>query len=157
HSSQCRRTILGCRRPHSRRSPLSTNLELAALEQICHDPPAISSQDGNVCYLNAEKPMARIAIENYRPPTTATDAQYRHLETGDILFFPKSPWPLSAEDRTFLLGQKQVGTSIHKNVSYRPAQDCLTGIDQHDSAARKRTHEIMRSFSERSVEFMRTF
>jgi hypothetical protein len=101
--------------------------------------------------------MPRISIENYRPRTAATDEQYRHLETGDILYFPKTPFELSLDDRKFLLGQKQVGSSIHKNISYRPAQDCLTGVDQEDAASRKKMHQIMRSFSERAVSFMSTF
>ena len=72
--------------------------------------------------------MARIAIENYSPGTPATDAQFRSLETGDILYFPAIPFNFPLADRQFLLGQKQTGGTLHKNVSYRPAQDRLTGI-----------------------------
>lgn len=101
--------------------------------------------------------MPRITIENYRPRTAATDEQYRHLETGDILYFPKTPIELSADDRKFLLGQRQVGGTIHKNISYRPAQDCLTGVDQGDADAHDKMHRIMRVFSERAVSFMGAF
>jgi hypothetical protein len=98
--------------------------------------------------------MARIAIENYRPGTAATHDQCRCLETGDILFFPTVPFDFPLDDREFLLGQRQVGGQLHKNVSYRPAQDRLTGIDPDDEAARSRVHAIMQSFSQRAVAFM---
>src|ERR1700722_20905129 len=98
--------------------------------------------------------MARIAIENYRSGTAATHDQSRCLETGDILYFPSVPFDFPVDDREFLLGQKQVGGQLHKNVSYRPAQDRLTGIDRNDEAARSRVHAIMQSFSRNAVSFM---
>ena len=93
--------------------------------------------------------MARIAIENYRPGTAATDEQCRCLETGDILFFPAIPFdfPVGRPANSCWASGKSAG-QLHKNVSYRPAQDRLTGIDQGDEAARSRVHAIMQAFSQ---------
>lgn len=98
--------------------------------------------------------MARITFDNYAPGTPATDVQCRQLETGDILYFPTIPFEFPAADQQFLLGQKQTAGQLHKNVSYRPAQDRLTGIDAADEAARKCVHGIMQAFSKRAVAFM---
>jgi hypothetical protein len=98
--------------------------------------------------------MARIAIENYASGTPATDEQCRRLETGDILYFPAIPFSFPAADQQFLLGQRQTAGTLHKNVSYRPAQDRLTGIDQGDETARKHVHAIMQAFSRSAVSFM---
>ncbi len=52
--------------------------------------------------------------------------------------------------------QKQVDASYHKNVSYRPLEDRLKGVDQDDPAQRERVHEIMRGYSQRAIAFMST-
>jgi hypothetical protein len=102
----------------------------------------------------AEADMARITFDNYAPGTPATDVQCRQLETGDILYFPTIPFEFPAADQQFLLGQKQAAGHLHKNVSYRPAQDRLTGIDASDEASRKCVHGIMQAFSQSAVAFM---
>jgi hypothetical protein len=89
--------------------------------------------------------------------TAASEPEYRGLEAGDILFFPTSPPLLSEPDRAFLVTQKQVDASYHKNVSYRPREDRLKGVDQDDGAQRERVHAIMRDYSQRAVSFMATF
>ena len=52
----------------------------------------------------------------------------RMLERGDILFFPEPPFHFAAEDREFLLSQQWAALRMHKNVSYRPADDVLRGV-----------------------------
>ncbi|HEV8129747.1 MAG TPA: Kdo hydroxylase family protein [Acidobacteriota bacterium] len=101
--------------------------------------------------------MALITIENYRPGMTATEEDYRRLETGDILFFPTTPFEIAFEEREFLLSQKQVGASYHKNISYRPLQDRLKGVDQKDQAAHAKMHRIMRDYSKRAIAFTAFF
>ena len=51
------------------------------------------------------------------------------LESGDILYFPRTPVLLPAEDLAFLLGQQQADSSLHKNIAYKPALDLLSGVD----------------------------
>jgi hypothetical protein len=101
--------------------------------------------------------MARVTIDGMVPGLTANDEQYRRLESGDILYFPRTPFVLTAEERAILRAQKQAEACYHKNISYRPAQDRLKGIDQKDAAVRRRTREVMRSYSERAVEFTASF
>jgi hypothetical protein len=98
--------------------------------------------------------MARITLDNYRFGTAATKEQCRALECGDILYFPHIPFTFPIEDQKFLLGQKQTAGTLHKNVSYRPAKNRLTGIDQRDETQRSRVHEVMRAFSHRAVVFL---
>jgi hypothetical protein len=101
--------------------------------------------------------MARITLGAERFATEASAAEYRGLEAGDIVYFPVSPPLLPHEDRMFLVTQKQVDASYHKNISYRPLEDRLRGVDQDDPAQRARVHEIMRGYSQRAIVFMATF
>lgn len=103
-----------------------------------------------------DSPLGRLTIEARRPDQPASDAEYRALETGDILFFPTTPFEMPEEERRFLLGQKQSAT-FHKNISYRPAEDRLKGVDQKDEAARERARQIMRDYSRRAIAFMASF
>ncbi len=100
--------------------------------------------------------MARITLSAERFGTEASEAEYRGLETGDLLYFPESPPLVSDEDRAFLVTQKQVDAAYHKNVSYRPQEDRLKGVDQDDPAQRARVHAIMRDYSRRAIAFMLT-
>lgn len=101
--------------------------------------------------------MGRITIGGDLRGAEATRDQYLGLESGDILYFPASPFPLEAEEREFLLSQRQVDASYHKNISYRPGEDRLKGVDQEDPEQRGRMHETMRSYSRRAVGFMASF
>jgi hypothetical protein len=101
--------------------------------------------------------MARITLDGDLRGKAASDGQYAALEAGDILYFPTTPFALSAEERAFLLEQKQVDASYHKNISYRPATDRLKGVDQNDPEARRRMHRIMRDYSSRAIGFVAGF
>ncbi len=81
------------------------------------------------------------------------------LEAGAILYFPSTPVPLAAEDISFLLGQQQTDSSLHKNIAYKPASDVLTGLDagSSDSAAAERLREVMRRYSEAVTAFLGGF
>jgi hypothetical protein len=100
--------------------------------------------------------MARITLRAERFGTEASESEYLGLETGDILYFPESPPLVSDEDRAFLVTQKQVDAAYHKNVSYRPLEDRLKGVDQDDPAQKARVHAIMRDYSQRAIAFMST-
>ena len=87
--------------------------------------------------------MARITLGAERFDTEASGPEYRGLEAGDILYFPVSPPLLPDEDRAFLVTQKQVDASYHKNISYRPLEDRLKGVDQarlRSACTRSRDH-----------------
>jgi len=71
------------------------------------------------------------------------------LESGNILFFPENPFPLSSEDREFLLGLRQTSAQFHKNIAYRPLEGRLTGLDRHEPPERaERLREILQRFSD---------
>jgi hypothetical protein len=76
----------------------------------------------------------------------------RWLEEGKILYFPVSPFPLSADETDVLLRQRQSNRRWHKNIAYRPLKDRVTGFDpKHVDAGR--LHHSLRTFSRRTLEF----
>jgi hypothetical protein len=101
--------------------------------------------------------MARVTIEGDERARTATVEQYQRLEAGDILYFPQTPFTLTAEEREFLISQKQSDASFHKNISYRPAEDRLKGVDQNEPAEWERMHRTMKGYSTRAIAFMESF
>jgi hypothetical protein len=76
------------------------------------------------------------------------------LEDGRVLCFDRLPFLFFKEDREFFLSQRQSGSRLHKNVSYRPAQDVLRGAagSPQDTA---RLHEIMRKYSQEVTRFVK--
>lgn len=76
-----------------------------------------------------------------------------HLEAGKVLFLDRIPYNFPAEDIEFLLSQKQSGSRLHKNVSYRPLQDVLRGA-AGDADEQKRLHDVMRRYSAEVVRFL---
>ena len=101
--------------------------------------------------------MALVTLDGDRHDAVATDQQCLGLESGDILYFPTTPFELTAGERAFLLEQKQVAAVYHKNISYRPGTDRLRGVDQRDPAALRRMHQVMRDYSRRAVDFVARF
>src|SRR5580700_6320884 len=95
-----------------------------------------------------------------RPPS---DEQARawcsQLEAGEILYFPETPVPLAAGDVSFLLGQQQTDSSLHKNIAYKPNLDKLSGMDTKagDAGAEARLQSIMREYSKSVVAFLTGF
>ncbi|MGA3066757.1 MAG: Kdo hydroxylase family protein [Tepidisphaeraceae bacterium] len=79
------------------------------------------------------------------------------LEDGEILVFGSPPFDFPAEDREFLLSQKQSGLKVHKNVSYRPLEDSLRGDACETAEDNQRLHEIMRRYSGQVTKFVDTF
>lgn len=57
------------------------------------------------------------------------------LEAGGILYFPQTPVPIPAEDLAFLLGRRQTGSKLHKNIAYKPDRDRLSGADRKSAGA----------------------
>jgi hypothetical protein len=75
------------------------------------------------------------------------------LEDGRILFFDGVPFAFSQADREFLLSQRQSGSRLHKNVSYRPRQDVLRGA-AGDRGEVARLQEVMRRYSQEVTRFL---
>jgi len=81
----------------------------------------------------------------------------RQLESGHIVFLPSSPIEIAGEDRELLLGRKQSSSAYHKNIAYRPLEDRVTGLDRAEAEEGEKLRRILRDYSQRSVEFLRTF
>jgi hypothetical protein len=81
------------------------------------------------------------------------------LEAGEILYFPQTPVPLPPQDASFLLGQQQTDSSLHKNIAYKPKADRLSGVDTKtaSSEAVERLQGIMRRYSASVVRFLGEF
>src|SRR5258708_4910710 len=78
------------------------------------------------------------------------------LERGDILFFQRTPFAFSPEDREFLLTQEQSKSRLFKNISYRAAKDRLSGVANSDASQVNRFRSILREYSESAARFVAT-
>jgi hypothetical protein len=75
---------------------------------------------------------------------------YDVLETGNVLILPGPPLEFSADDRELMQGVRQSG-GHHKNISYKPKQDKLSGLDHTAAPTRERLHAILRRYSDSAV------
>lgn len=81
----------------------------------------------------------------------APDDYARHLEYGDILFFPKTPFELPEADVEYLRSISGTGAPRHKNVAYKTALDKVTGYESGDG---ERLRSVFRSYSQRVIDFV---
>src|SRR6266581_3466118 len=80
----------------------------------------------------------------------------RELEAGKILFFPNLPYEFPPDEREFLLSREWNELRLHKNVSYRPADDVMRGFSgDHDTETH--LHHIVRNYTAHVIEFLRDF
>jgi 3-deoxy-D-manno-octulosonic acid hydroxylase-like protein len=81
------------------------------------------------------------------------------LEAGDVLYFPETPVPIPPDDLTFLLGQQQTSSSLHKNIAYKPDRDKLSGVDEKATAPAEfsRMQDVMRRYSKSIDLFLSSF
>jgi hypothetical protein len=103
--------------------------------------------------------MAVVPVASLTPSPEQARAWCAALEAGDILYFPQTPVPVPPDDLSFLLGQQQTDSSLHKNIAYKPNIDKLSGFDAKvaSPAAIDRLHRIMRSYSQSVVTFLTGF
>src|SRR5271167_53617 len=76
------------------------------------------------------------------------------LEAGNILFFSHPAFDISKDDRSFLLGQAQTSSALHKNVAYRPAEDRITGLAKSEEVEAARLRLILKSYSQHTTQFL---
>ena len=79
-----------------------------------------------------------------------------HLERGKILFFRGMPFEVPDSAIKFLLGHGESASTLHKNISYRPANDVVKGSDLK-GADRDHLHAVMRTFSREVTAFITQF
>ncbi len=83
-------------------------------------------------------------------PVELSDA----LERGEVVYFPTCPLALPAENDLAYLRERLPRQLHTKNVSYHPESDRLRGI-KDDDQLRQRTHDVLKSHSERVQSFLR--
>jgi hypothetical protein len=74
------------------------------------------------------------------------------LERGDILFFPNGGFEIPSTIRTELMGATQDARSFHKNISYKPNLDRVSGLA--DRAEAEKIRRPMREYSQCALAFM---
>jgi hypothetical protein len=107
--------------------------------------------------------MSRLVnVEAAGDPTSASSAHpsergrwlCSQLEAGNVLFFSHPPFDIPKDDRSFLLGQTQTSSALHKNVAYRPAEDRITGLAKSEEVEAARLRLILKSYSQRATQFL---
>ncbi len=96
--------------------------------------------------------MRFIRVENARPNAE----NYRNLEEGNVLFFPRTPFEISREERDILCNARQTPGAHHKNIAFRPAQGRITGI-QGSGREADEFRMALSAYSERAIQFLRDF
>ena len=81
----------------------------------------------------------------------------QRLEAGDILYFPQTPISFSPGDLSFLLGQQQTGSTLHKNIAYKPNLDSVSGLDDASPTSAAQLQAIMRRYSQDVSRFLAGF
>jgi 3-deoxy-D-manno-oct-2-ulosonic acid (Kdo) hydroxylase len=89
--------------------------------------------------------------------TAPRDDYYLALERGNVLFFPRTPFPFSDEQRNTLRSSELSSSRHHKNIAYRPASDKVTGFDTGAVKDPERLRAVLRSYSQHALEFLRAF
>lgn len=93
-------------------------------------------------------------------PATAAASRSREvceqLESGGILYFSQPPFDFPEVDREFLVSQKRADSAVHKNVSYRPSEDAVRGLDG-SAEIQGRLRDVLRAYSQHVVGFVRDF
>ena len=75
---------------------------------------------------------------------------YQQLESGGILFFPRTPIGLSEDQCRVLLSQRQSEASYHKNIAYRPSEDNVTGLAK--GSERDQLRNILKDYCHKAAE-----
>ena len=106
-----------------------------------------------------------IQVEDYKAPRGWVSGEKREersraycemLERGEILFFRVLPFQFSIEDQQFLREQEWTELRMHKNVSYRPAEDVLRGVSGNPATV-ERLREIFRNYTAQVISFAGSF
>jgi hypothetical protein len=74
------------------------------------------------------------------------------LEAGDILFISGMPFEIPPADLDFLLGRRQSGGRLHKNIAYRANEDRITGFVEDTPGDGARLLQIMRDYSRNATK-----
>lgn len=104
-----------------------------------------------------------IEVQDYvYPRGFAVDAQARsrcyceQLEANRVIYFSRPPFDFFDDDREFLVSQRRIDSAVHKNVSYRPAENKIRGFEGSPEVL-ERLNSVMENYSRAVVGFVRQF
>src|SRR5579884_3451724 len=96
--------------------------------------------------------MEVVAVDQW--PSQQSRDYRRDLETGNIVFFPRTPFEFPTEAKEFLRSLAFSGRAIHKNIAYKTDSDRVTGFDAAPADADK-LHGIMRQYARNVIGFVK--
>jgi hypothetical protein len=104
--------------------------------------------------------MARVTISTtpdqlrsgIQPSPEEARTYCAQLEAGDILYIPGMPFEVPPADLDFLLGRRQSGGRLHKNIAYRANEDRITGFAEDTPGDAARLLQIMRDYSRNATK-----
>jgi hypothetical protein len=96
--------------------------------------------------------MELVTVSEVQP----REEHYLQLERGNILFFPRTPFALSEDEREILRKTSLTGGSLHKNIAYRPASDKVTGFDKSMAHDSEKLRDVLRAYSQRALGLLRS-
>ncbi len=96
----------------------------------------------------------------YIDPEKAGEPAYgeemcRRLEEGDILILRDTPFAPSSEAAEFLRSQRQTAGRAHKNISYKPNREAVSGVATSNAEDSGRVKYILAAYSVGALEFLR--
>ena len=86
---------------------------------------------------------------------TATPTRLEErLERGEVITFEPCPFALpGGDDLTFLL-QQQLNGSVHKNISFNPANGMVSGFVEHSPETPANLRRVLGSFSQQATGWL---
>ncbi len=78
----------------------------------------------------------------------------QRLERGEVLYYPRCPFPMpEGDDLQFLYGQ-ELGGRVHKNISYDPCTGKVGGCSRRSSVQVERLGSILRAFADSATHWL---
>ena len=78
----------------------------------------------------------------------------KSLEQGNILLFPHTPFTIPADERAALLNAGQADGNFHKNISYKPGSDSISGLGKTSDGEADRVRAALRSYSRAAIQLL---
>ncbi len=98
--------------------------------------------------------MGIVSIEALPPSGPEREKECcRVLEGGSVLVFPRTPFPVSEDDRAFLQKRRQTEAGYHKNIAYRPASDRVTGVAREQPEDARRLKDVLGRYARTALGF----
>ena len=100
--------------------------------------------------------MSFLSSASWSGSSTSENQRYcQELESGNILFFPQTPFPFPADDLAFLLAQRQTEAAHRKNIAYKPQLDKITNYVHSSPEQDAKLLDAMRTYSNNVVQFLK--